>query len=440
MSNNNDYYNHLLQYSKKVPCPSEAQIKLDLKRTFPDEKICMQEEFLQKLKNILICYSTRNTSIGYCQGMNFIVGRLLLIMDNEEQTFWLFIQIIEKILPLVYYSELIGIIVETSLMDTLISVYMPKLHKFLLKNNFHVPLRNFIHKWMVCLFTQTMSPQMVYTFLDYFFLDGDITLIKTSLFLISSIHDNLLANNDFQYMYTILNEVPSHMYDTKTMIYFLYEKKFEITESDIKIFQKKMSNTISAKVKEEVLNSEEERLSNRKKSLLKKCIHCNPNWPTCFFEDYDHILFDALIFKESKNPKIIDDYYYIKNEGYQDEIFFGVEVFNKSSENDILIERHKHICDDAKLVDKSKILIDDYKKISEIDSMYSEQNKAEECKNYYEQLGENKDFDNVVKEIKKELLLRVTPINIEEINDILKKNKNDDNKYYPKEYSFYVPE
>ena len=130
----------------------------------------MKESFLEKLKNVLICYSTRNTSVGYCQGMNFIGGRLLLIMGNEEQAFWLFIQIMEKILPIIYYSELIGIVVETTLIENLISLYFPELYKFLLDNNFNIPLRNFIHKWMVCLFTQTMSPEMVYTFLDYLFL------------------------------------------------------------------------------------------------------------------------------------------------------------------------------------------------------------------------------------------------------------------------------
>ena len=59
----------------------------------------MEKNFLEKLKNILMCYSIRNTSIGYCQGMNFIVGRLLLIIDNEEQVFWIFTQMIEAYLP-----------------------------------------------------------------------------------------------------------------------------------------------------------------------------------------------------------------------------------------------------------------------------------------------------------------------------------------------------
>ena len=138
----------------------------------------MEKSFLEKLKNILMCYSIRNTSVGYCQGMNFIVGRLLLIMDNEEQVFWIFIQIIEKILPLFYYSDLAGIIIETTIIDTFISFYLKKFYDSLLENNFKLSLNNFIHKWMVSLFAQALSPEMVYSFFDFFFLDGEICLFK----------------------------------------------------------------------------------------------------------------------------------------------------------------------------------------------------------------------------------------------------------------------
>lgn len=129
----------------------------------------MENNFLEKLKNILICYSIRNTTIGYCQGMNFIVGRLLLIMDNEEQVFWIFIQMIEKILPLIYYADLAGIVIETTIIDAFISFYLSNFYKYLIDNSFKLPLNNFIHKWMVSLFTQALSPEMAYTFLDFFF-------------------------------------------------------------------------------------------------------------------------------------------------------------------------------------------------------------------------------------------------------------------------------
>ena len=129
----------------------------------------MDENFQKSLRNVLICYTTRNTSVGYCQGMNFVVSRLLLIMRDEEQTFWLFLQIMESIVSLIYYADLQGIIIETTLIETLLPIYLPDLVDFLEKNNFTLTVSNFIHKWMVCIFTQTLKIEMVYTFLDFFY-------------------------------------------------------------------------------------------------------------------------------------------------------------------------------------------------------------------------------------------------------------------------------
>ena len=400
----------------------------------------MKENFLEKLKNILICYSTRNTSVGYCQGMNFIGGRILLIMGNEEQAFWLFIIIMEKILPVIYYSELVGIVVQTTLIENLISLYFPELHKFLVKNNFNVPLRNFIHKWMVCLFTQTLSPEMVYTFLDLLFLEGsNLLLIKNSLFIISFIHDKLLKNNDFEYMYNIFNEGPLNIHDPKTMIYFLIEKKFEINENIIIPFQKKMEKPIIIKFREEGLATYEERFNERKKSLKKKEIQCNPNWPTCFYDDYTQTMVEVLVLKESKVPYIINDYYYIKNDGYPDNEIYGIEGLNQKSTStvkEVLIERYKHVCDNAKLVDNSKLLIDDdYKKI-DLDLINIEQNNNDENK-IYDKLKNVKEFENVVKEIKDDLEKIVKPIKISEISSIIENNEKGE-KYYPKDYIYSV--
>ena len=147
----------------------------------------MSEQFLLKMKNILLCYSTRNTSVGYCQGMNFLVARLLLIMEDEEKVFWLFVQIIENILSLINYQELAGIIVETTFIETLIAYYFPELNKFLLEKEFAITTSNFIHKWIVCIFSQTFKPEMVYTLYDFFFIDGFIALIKASIFILTSI-------------------------------------------------------------------------------------------------------------------------------------------------------------------------------------------------------------------------------------------------------------
>ena len=434
MYNNTGYYNKLLQYSKTIPCPSEKQIILDLRRTFPEEKDCMTDSFLEKLKNVLMCYSIRNTSVGYCQGMNFIGGRLLLIMGNEEQTFWLFVQIMEKILSIIYYSELVGIVVETTIIENLISFYFPKLQEYFIDNNFNVPLRNFIHKWMVGLFTQTLSPEMVYTFFDFLFLDGRDLLIKNSLFIISFIHDKLIKNNNIEFMYSVFNEGLLKIHDPKTMIYFLEQNFLKNIDS----YRKKLEKSIITKVKEEAsLPSNKEKKKNRMESLKEKGIICNPNWPTCIYDDYTENLIDVLILKENKLPYVINDYYYIKNDNYPDNKLY--EIYKNKQEplspiKEVLIERHKHICDNAKLVDSSKMLIDEeYKKI-DIDIINLDKNNDIENK-IYDKLKKSEDFDNAIKEIQIEMKKTIKPFKINDINIIINNNEKGE-KYYSSEY-FY---
>ena len=80
--NNKNYYKNLLELSKTIPCPYENQIMKDIPRT-KAEILKSHKDYEQKLKNILICYSIRNNSIGYCQGFNFIGLRIIEIMQNE---------------------------------------------------------------------------------------------------------------------------------------------------------------------------------------------------------------------------------------------------------------------------------------------------------------------------------------------------------------------
>lgn len=66
------------------------------------------------MRRIFVAYTKRNPIVGYCQGMNFIVGRLIKFL-SEEDTFWVFTQLIESILPLDYYTHLIGVQTETKI-------------------------------------------------------------------------------------------------------------------------------------------------------------------------------------------------------------------------------------------------------------------------------------------------------------------------------------
>ena len=52
----------------------------------------------------MTAYSKRNPMIGYCQGMNFIMARILKHIKHEEEAFWIFTNIVEGILPIDYYT------------------------------------------------------------------------------------------------------------------------------------------------------------------------------------------------------------------------------------------------------------------------------------------------------------------------------------------------
>ena len=110
--NNPNYYHRLLKDYKVYPNPCFYQIGLDLERTFPEIEEFTLKPMLEKLRNILFAYTKRNPTVGYCQGMNFVAGRLLQILDDEEDVFWVLTCLLESILPVDYYSIISGVLVD----------------------------------------------------------------------------------------------------------------------------------------------------------------------------------------------------------------------------------------------------------------------------------------------------------------------------------------
>jgi hypothetical protein len=395
----------------------------------------MNESFLQKMKNILLCYSTRNTTVGYCQGMNFFVARLLLIMDDEEKVFWLFVQIMENILNLLYYQELTGIIIETTLIETLIAYYLPELNNFILEKEFTITNSNFIHKWIVCLFSQTLKQEMVYTLFDFFFIDGSISVIKTCIFILTSIQQEVLSQKTFGDIYSIFTDIENKVTNPKNLIFFICQKKFNLTKNDLKTYRRLLQVPIVNKIKDGELKSGVRRTAEEKKALLKKKnIYCNPNWPFCLYEPSTFNIKEFLIVKESKTPLIIEDYYYIKNRGYQDDIndlIDGVFETDKTANNEILIERHKHICDDQKIVEISQ----NFSKLENVITKENEDKNNDKSKEMkiYELLKKFKDVDTITNYIKEQLKKKEEKTILRnEIDIINEKNKNF--VYYSKNY------
>jgi len=78
MNQNKGYYDILIKdYVLDYPNPGYHQIELDLERTFDEDGAELDEAKIKAMRNILRAYIKRNPTVGYCQGMNFVVVRLI---------------------------------------------------------------------------------------------------------------------------------------------------------------------------------------------------------------------------------------------------------------------------------------------------------------------------------------------------------------------------
>ena len=67
--------------------------------------------------------------------MNFIAGNILKHL-NEQESFWLFVSIVENILPLEYYADLLGILVDQKVFESILTERYPKLVSHMQKLNY----------------------------------------------------------------------------------------------------------------------------------------------------------------------------------------------------------------------------------------------------------------------------------------------------------------
>ena len=340
--NNPNYYfslvNSFNDYIKKF---NESQIEKDINRTIREDSI-NSKIIKQKLKNILISYSKRNQSIGYIQGFNFIVAKILQMLPDEEKAFWLFVQIIENILPIDFYSEMCGMMSDIDILICLIKEkYIPNLINKLIKNDLISDLKDLILKWFDSLFCINMNSNSQNAIWDILFCDGRIVLFKTAISLLKKITDKLiLFDNSFDFR-NFVNEYFDNYKDEYLLTYNLILKKFEFDEEFINYNRQ----IIFSHMKYNFENN-----NDKEKELYKEKINqneelCDKSMPICIYDTESKFkITENLILTTNNNLNIIDDYCendYLIN--YNDSFKFETSEIDC---DELLIERKIHFCDD----------------------------------------------------------------------------------------------
>lgn len=105
------------------------QIKLDIRRTPLNSP-----EQIDELERVLSAFAARNPDVGYCQGLNFIVGFFLNEGFSEEEAFWLLCFYAEEVVGCEYYKSMNHCIADLNTFVLLLKQCDSPITKFLSSN------------------------------------------------------------------------------------------------------------------------------------------------------------------------------------------------------------------------------------------------------------------------------------------------------------------
>lgn len=99
------------------------QIEKDLHRTFPKNSSLSGDSAAQ-LRRLLNAYACHNPAVGYCQGMNFIAGLLLLFMP-EEAAFSGLATLVDELLGDYFVESMVGALIDQAVCEALLLQHFP---------------------------------------------------------------------------------------------------------------------------------------------------------------------------------------------------------------------------------------------------------------------------------------------------------------------------
>ena len=344
--NNPGYYNKLKNLAKMIPnFPYLKTISLDLHRTFPNLDYYQKEENLEKLNNILLAFSLRNSlSIGYCQGFNFIVAQILLVMEDEEQTFWIFTKIIEDFLPFDFYLKFSGVRIDMEVVQSMVSQNLD----FIKKNEgLNLCINNLISRCFISLYSEAFDINILRNIWDKFFVYGDIILFRAFSFIIHLLCEKKYANKVKYSIEKIHEEILDKMQklkDTDLLNYFLL-MYHSINESFIK------ENRRRKKKKVYVQNEKfYESFGDVKNKCDIRTPYCFSNTEINNLEKFN----EYKIFRIKKNTKNYQNYFqdiFMRKDSEKE----SNNIANENNKINIIIEDNNN----NKIIDEKEITLDD---------------------------------------------------------------------------------
>ena len=340
-------------------------------------------------------------------------------------------------MPINYYNQLIGILVDTTILKILIKKLLPKL-SVIIENNRdydgHFIGEIFINKILVNLFiSKTIDKNISLLILDYLFLKGNKIVFQAFLSIYQFLNDMILKGQKSIECFNQIINVELKKLNINNQD-FLYDLFFKYEKAISKLNIDELRNTFSISIARSLEEKNIEYVKTKVKlaynselyeKQLKNFLQCHKEWPYCIndscFENVTRVI-DNLTFSK-KEINYIDNYFFsnkkqniIKKKSYE----IGQKDYN------LILERRPHYCSDKQaelnLKDKEKnndknkdlnnidnidnIKIDEENIINENINIIKEDEKEEEIKdkmNFIKNSITQKNLLNISKIIEDEI-------------------------------------
>ena len=178
--------------------PYDGLIGKDVGRSFPNVEMFRERdgEGQNMLRRVLKAFSLYDEAIGYCQGLGFVVGPLLMHMSDAE-AFCILVRLMEHYdLRSCYLPDLSGLHLRIYQFQALLTKHLPELSAHLEQLKIE-PL--YVSQWFLSFFAVTCPLPMLLRIYDVILSEGATeTLMRVALSLMQRNQKKLMAFTEFE--------------------------------------------------------------------------------------------------------------------------------------------------------------------------------------------------------------------------------------------------
>ena len=241
-------------------------IKRDIDRTYYIDFFTKEDGKIQ-LKNTLERMCAVPGNVGYCQGMNFIVGAMLYLFKNEIKTLYVFSNLIQKYeLTTLFAYNTPDYGIRVYQINYYVKKYIPSVYYHFKNNNLSFDM--IYSRWLLTLFANYLDINRLDFPWSCIFMHKWKGLIKICLILIYELKEQLLKC-DLGKLSNLLKEDTFNFHNNYQRSFYLYQKLFKVKNKKLKELRNEYFIDL-AKKKLEDTNSEVDQWEEDQKQPLNE--------------------------------------------------------------------------------------------------------------------------------------------------------------------------